>query len=472
MMRSISRRARVELWGSSLLAGAGLAIAPYGCGAEVSVPCGNPQPVEVDGEDSGFVSCDGGWLHRPEVVECASKLPRADFECATDFGSCTADADCPGPYGYCANDGFGDGGCYCANGCTQDSDCSAGQVCVCGDPIGVCVQADCSTDAECGGELLCSTYITEPGCGGIAFSCQSPDDECASDSDCLADEQCTSDGTKKLCAQINCAIGRPFLVDGAERLASTERRGDWAAAELGPDLSGLDLSTRARLARYWTQIGRMEHASIAAFARFALQLLSLGAPPELLGRTHSAMADETRHARLAFSLASAYGAAPVGPGPLAIDGALSDASVEAVLSTVILEGCVGETVAAMEAREALEQVRDPALRFVLAEIARDESEHALLAWRTVTWMLEAFGERASGLVERVMSELASQRACSGGEPPSSEDERLLAVGYVSDSVRAELRRQAIDGVVLRGLAAALDREPPPASVDGGRMTLV
>ncbi|MBK6519562.1 MAG: ferritin-like domain-containing protein [Polyangiaceae bacterium] len=471
-MKANRRRARVELWGTTLLAGAGLAVAPFGCGAETSIPCANPQPVEVDGEDIGFVSCDGGWLHRPEVVECTSKLPRADFECADDAGGCVVDADCPGPFGHCVVDGFGGIGCYCATGCVQDSDCGAGQVCMCGDPIGACVQADCATDADCGEELLCSTYVTEPGCGGTAFSCQTPEDECASDSDCLSGEQCSSDGAKKICAPINCAIGRPFVVEGAERLAGTERRTDWGAADLTPDVGGLDLASRAKLASYWTQIGRMEHASIAAFARFALQLLSLGAPPELVSRTHSAMADETRHTRLAFSLASAYGAVEVGPGALAMDGALSDSSVEAVLETVILEGCVGETVAAMEAREALENVSDPALRFVFSEIARDESEHALLAWRTVTWMLESFGDRAARVVQRVMGELRAAAPCSGADEASPEDERLLRLGYVSDVVRGQLRRHAIDGVILRGLASALEGEPSPASVDGGRMTLV
>jgi hypothetical protein len=184
------------------------------------------------------------------------------------------------------------------------------------------------------------------------------------------------------------------------------------------------------------------------------------------------MADETRHTRLAFSLASAYGAVEVGPGALAMDGALSDSSVEAVLETVILEGCVGETVAAMEAREALENVSDPALRFVFSEIARDESEHALLAWRTVTWMLESFGDRAARVVQRVMGELRAAAPCSGADEASPEDERLLRLGYVSDVVRGQLRRHAIDGVILRGLASALEGEPSPASVDGGRMTLV
>ena len=84
----------------------------------------------------------------------------------------------------------------------------------------------------------------------------------------------------------------------------------------------------------------------------------------------------------------------MGPGPLDMSGALADISVEDVLRTVIVEGCIGETVAAMEAKEALTYVTDPTLRYVFSEIARDESQHAMLAWRTVGWLCDTFGERA------------------------------------------------------------------------------
>jgi hypothetical protein len=48
-----------------------------------------------------------------------------------------------------------------------------------------------------------------------------------------------------------------------------------------PD-STLDPRTRAALARAWAQDGVEEHASIAAFARFTVLLLSVGAPPDFV----------------------------------------------------------------------------------------------------------------------------------------------------------------------------------------------
>ncbi|NUP11057.1 MAG: ferritin-like domain-containing protein [Polyangiaceae bacterium] len=470
-MTQATRRARVERWGSTIVAGL-VTLPVAGCGEASSIPCDNPQPVVIDGVDTGFETCDdGGWTHRPAAVECAITAPRPDFQCSAALG-CQTDDDCADtPFGHCVNDDFGDG-CFCASGCATDADCSAGFICICGGVTGSCVRSSCTDDASCGDALLCASYVTDPGCGGLAFQCQSPDDECASDADCGESAQCSSDGTKKLCRPIDCAIGRPFVVDGEERLADAETREDWAATDLQPRLEGLDRDTRAKLAAYWTDIGRMEHASIAAFARFALQLLSLGAPPELVSRTQSAMVDETRHARFAFALASAYAGEALGPGALAMDRALSDASLESVLATVITEGCVGETVAAMEAKEALERVEDPALRFVLREITRDESEHAVLAWRSVAWLLEAHGPRAAAVVRESLGALRASLACGPVPAASAEDERLLARGYVGASVRAELRRHAIDRVIAPALEAMLDGDPAPTSVDGGRRTLV
>ncbi len=58
----------------------------------------------------------------------------------------------------------------------------------------------------------------------------------------------------------------------------------------------------ARQARQWTETARLEHASIAAFARFVLQLMALGAPAELVAADVLATiaTDEARHAELAW----------------------------------------------------------------------------------------------------------------------------------------------------------------------------
>lgn len=149
----------------------------------------------------------------------------------------------------------------------------------------------------------------------------------------------------------------------------------------------------ARLGRAWIDMGIAEHASVAAFARFVLHLMSLGAPPNLLLEAIRAMGDEVEHARLCFGIARQFSGLTAGPGPLDLSGILDlvqDPSE--ILQAAILEGCFEETISAECARVAFSLAEDPTIRTTLARIAEDESRHADLSWRFVTWMLQKYPE--------------------------------------------------------------------------------
>jgi hypothetical protein len=178
------------------------------------------------------------------------------------------------------------------------------------------------------------------------------------------------------------------LVESSERVAPVATTDAWLRGSTVPKTEHLSASERAALAAHWTRLGQMEHASIAAFARFNLQLLSLGAPPELVEDCTRAMADETAHTRLCFEIASAYAGHAVGPGPLDIAGSLAVTSLPDIVELVVVEGCFGETRAALEALEALDAASDPVIRAAYEQIARDEERHAALAFRFVRWALE------------------------------------------------------------------------------------
>ena len=59
-----------------------------------------------------------------------------------------------------------------------------------------------------------------------------------------------------------------------------------------------------------------------------------------------------------------------------------------VVRLTLREGCLGETLAALEARHALAHCTEPRVSAVLELIAKDERRHAELAWRFVRWALE------------------------------------------------------------------------------------
>jgi hypothetical protein len=403
---------------------------------------------------NGYERCNGGPIHRPSVEQCASSLPRPVTKIAAPVdGQCASDADCVDmPHGYCTTGGQVPG-TVCAYGCVKDSECGPGSICVCGDPVGHCVGSTCTSDAECGAGLRCQSYDSSHGCAIDRFACQTPQDTCSSDADCMGGF-CDAGSGVFTCVMGGCAIGRPFVVEGSERVAPVQARRDWCDdCEL--PLAGLALDLRQRVASAWERIGQMEHASVAAFARFALQLLSLGAPPQLVEGATRAMADETRHARQAFGLASRYAGRALGPGPLDVQRSLDDASLLEIVRLVVREGCIGETAAALEAREAAEHAVDPRLAELLRAVAEDETRHAELAWRFVAWALE----QSPGQVAEVV-----QRELRRGTPPSvalpelsASELVLLGHGVLPEALRLQVQIAARREVIAPCAAALLER---------------
>jgi hypothetical protein len=259
--------------------------------------------------------------------------------------------------------------------------------------------------------------------------------------------------------------GRPFLVGGAPRVAAVACRRDWSS-ELRPNLAGLGAGECARLGEHWLEVALMEHASIAAFARFALDLLALGAPPDFVLSAHQAMADETAHARDAFALASAYLGRKVGPGRLEL-GSPEERSPREIVRTTVLEGCIGETMAAAEAAEALATATDPAVREALSRIVRDETAHAALAWRFLAWALQSPNGDVSSAAAAELAHLAAANA-SGDIAVARATRvtgRLATHGMLDDLARRDVARQALQQVAgpcaRELLRAARSTQLPP-----------
>jgi len=447
--------------------------------------------------------CANGIVHRRELGVCPSSLPRTpelsglpftpdddlppdavdagsppdgDVDPPTEDGCgfegcCSRDSDCTAaPHGYCApGDGFDSlPAPYCHYGCVDDSECDAGQVCLCGDLIGICVSARCSVDADCGGSLACTPYTRSPGCPGIEFACQTATDRCVSDADCEGGAQCSlqSEASGRSCQPQTCDVGRPFLVNGQPRLAAASERADWyaesaASRALGRTPLEPDVELRAAARQGWLDQALMEHASVAAFARFSLELLSLGAPAELVRDAATAMADEVRHARECFSLARRYSENDVGPGPLLLTGALESRDLGSIVVAAIEEGCIGETIAALEAAETLAHCVEPEARRVLEQISRDETEHARLAWRFVAWALAAAPDVVREAARQAFWGELERDAPLEPESSAGLERELLRRGLMSGATRARLRSRVAREVVAP-CAEALFR-----SLDGG-----
>jgi hypothetical protein len=186
-------------------------------------------------------------------------------------------------------------------------------------------------------------------------------------------------------------VRRPFLVGASLRKAERAQRSDWI--ERFPDFeTPIDERTRLALMESWLQDALEEHASVAAFARFAMQLLAVGAPSKLVAGAQRAGLDEIRHARACFGLARRYASVAAGPSALEVADAMQPVSLAELAMLNAEEGLVGETLGAILAAEQLNRTTDPVVAAVLRRISADEARHTELAWGFAAWAVEQGGD--------------------------------------------------------------------------------
>jgi len=148
----------------------------------------------------------------------------------------------------------------------------------------------------------------------------------------------------------------------------------------------------------FARLAHVEAASVRAFRDLERALVAFRAPTRLVRAARRARADETRHARAMRRIARRFGerveCARVkrAPAPTLVELLVDDA----------IEGCVNETVGAamLEVRGA--RARDARVRRTLARTARDEANHAALAWEILRWGLPLISPRDRAVVRAAL----------------------------------------------------------------------
>ncbi len=218
------------------------------------------------------------------------------------------------------------------------------------------------------------------------------------------------------------------------------------------DVEGLTTLERATIGEAWHLAARMEHASVPAFAQLSLHLAALGAPARLLRESHLAAIDEITHAQHCFAIARQISGQPWTAGSIPELGARESGPVtlEALAIGSLVDGCLGEGIAARIAASSAELVSDPAIREVLSKIAVDERRHAELGWSVLAWCLrgstatlQAVSERIRRLDDEItpsMPELPgvpAERLAEFGIPPQAMVETLALAELQSVKERAQ-----------------------------------
>lgn len=247
-----------------------------------------------------------------------------------------------------------------------------------------------------------------------------------------------------MCTPPGVLIGRPFLVNGDPRVAEavdseSQPLSTWSTSD-NIDIARVAVpnstEVRRRLAQYWSSAGAAEHASVAAFSRHSLQLMAIGAPARLVQQAHEAALDEIRHAQLGYTLASRYGGVHIGPGPLDISGALdiSPNMGSEVIRLTILEGCIGETVAAVEAQIGSILSQDAVVTEMLRRISADEARHAQLAWEVVLWYAKSKPGERGEIKEQILTGVTKRLSRIGGSSGDDADQVRVSLCVVMFAV--------------------------------------
>ncbi len=213
----------------------------------------------------------------------------------------------------------------------------------------------------------------------------------------------------------DCIVGRPYREGDRVLLASCE-------------------GATSEVAAAWARAAAGEHASVAAFAALALQLLHHGAPTDLLLAVSEAQADEVRHTQACLDEARRLGSdVKLGAFPF-LQPVNAAVSLKALAGAAAREGCVAETLAAHLATEAAALTADVRVRGVLSTIAADEARHAVLSWRIAAWAMAQGGEDVREAVQMALAEA----------PPRLDTHEL--------SLRTGVAVAVLDRVVAQGVA--------------------
>jgi hypothetical protein len=128
---------------------------------------------------------------------------------------------------------------------------------------------------------------------------------------------------------------------------------------------------------------------------------------------------------------------------------------------LIKEGCIEETIGAIEVRLRANYAEDPAIKAALTQVASDEMNHAQFAWDTLEWIMDKFPDIRGFVTEtfRVELERNMQRLeckantkelpsiCTKPCTDSEETKVFRRYGLLGDDDRDEVRKAAILDVI-------------------------
>ena len=194
----------------------------------------------------------------------------------------------------------------------------------------------------------------------------------------------------------------------------------------------------SQVGAYFAEMGRIEAASVRAFADLARELLAHGAPEALVTCARASAGDEVRHARAMRRLAGRFQARP---GNVEIR-ARRPRSLVALARENAVEGCVRETFGALVNAWQARCAEDPEVRAEMQVVARDELRHAALAWEIGAWLSPRLTPAERRSVARAQRRAVARLV---GEIGEETGETLRRVAGLPNAVQARALARGLEG---------------------------
>jgi len=88
---------------------------------------------------------------------------------------------------------------------------------------------------------------------------------------------------------------------------------------------------------------------------------------------------------MCYALASAYSGSAIDPGNYDTHTVTVAADLKELVVSTIKEGCIEETISALDAQDEAENEEDPVVQKVLRQIAVEEGHHTAFAYKVIKW---------------------------------------------------------------------------------------
>ena len=153
------------------------------------------------------------------------------------------------------------------------------------------------------------------------------------------------------------------------------------------------------------------------------------------------------------------------PEALDVNNSLEELKLEDIIKSIIKEGCIGETLAAIEAHYRQHLAQDHDVKGALKVIAEDETKHAKLAWDTVAWiamkypnyrnLIKSIFDQQLDKQQHIQSKMASSPATIC--PDNKKDEYFKRFGILAPSDQEKIGRFGMEKIIKPTYDAGIDQ---------------